>query len=340
MTLVQEKRADPLMINRITCCREKGTDPFRNLAVEKYLTLHAMEGECILYLWQNRKTVVIGRNQNAWKECGISDLEADGGHLVRRLSGGGAVYHDLGNLNFTFCVRKEDYDVSRQLTVILDAVRRLGILAEMSGRNDLLAAGRKFSGNAFYRSGDFCCHHGTLMLDVDGEKLARYLHVPEEKLRGKGVDSVRSRVVNLKELCPEITVELLCEKLTESFSQGYGLPVKERGPEDLYEKEEVRQDTEMFASWEWRFGRKIPFTHRVSGRFPWGELSLLLEVEDGRIRDCVCYSDAMEQELIGRLPARLKGRRYDGNELDVACALLDSWRKSSGAADGHAGGWT
>ena len=155
------------MVTELAMIETKNTDPRHNLALERYLTMHTEEGECILYLWQNRKTVVIGRNQNAWKECRVDALTRDGGFLVRRLSGGGAVFHDLGNLNFTFCVRKADYDLPRQLEVILRAVRKLDIHAEKTGRNDITVDGRKFSGNAFFESGDFCYHHGTIMLSVD-----------------------------------------------------------------------------------------------------------------------------------------------------------------------------
>ena len=135
------------MITKASFLLTQETNPYKNLALEEFLLMNCQPGECILYLWQNRNTVVIGRNQNCWKECNVSQLEKDGGFLVRRLSGGGAVYHDMGNLNFTFLVRKEDYNVDRQMNVIIRAMQLLGIHAEKTGRNDITADGRKFSGN-------------------------------------------------------------------------------------------------------------------------------------------------------------------------------------------------
>ena len=203
------------MIHTLTTYESTTTDPYENLAVEEYLTFHVKPGECILYLWQNAHTVVIGRNQNCWKECRVSELEADGGHLVRRLSGGGAVYHDLGNLNFTFCMRKEDADVSRQLQVIIEAVGSFGLTAEKTGRNDVAINGQKFSGNAFYEQEQHCYHHGTLMMNVNKEMLSKYLTVSKEKLQSKGVDSVKSRVTNLVDYIPDLTLEALKKALED-----------------------------------------------------------------------------------------------------------------------------
>ena len=140
------------MITKIFIYNAQGTDPHENLAAEKVLMDALAPGEAMLYLWQNLNTVVIGKNQNAWLECRTSLLDEEGGKLARRLSGGGAVYHDLGNLNFTFLMCKEDYNLDKQVAVIQKACALAGIHAEKSGRNDLLADGRKFSGNAFYQT--------------------------------------------------------------------------------------------------------------------------------------------------------------------------------------------
>lgn len=331
------------MISKLSFYRERDPgicfNPYHNLAVEKYLTYHAAENECILFLWQNRRSVVIGKNQNVWKECNITRLQEDGGFLVRRLSGGGAVYHDSGNLNFSFCARDGNYDVPRQTEVILRAVRSFGIPAVRSGRNDLLSAGRKFSGHAFYKSGSFCCHHGTVMINVSPEEMSRYLNVDRDKLRGKGVDSVRSRVTNLAEFCPDISDAQLEDRLKEAFSNVYGrLPVEELSAERFQDGAagDIPKDAERFASDVWLYGRSIPFTHQFSCRFDWGGLEILLEVNRGIVADCLCRTDAMDPALAPELAARLKGLPYEKRSLSEAVSGLrtqDSFYGASAAAD-------
>ena len=291
------------------------TNPYANQALEEYLLWNVEEGECILYLWQNKRTVVIGVNQNPWKECHVKELEQDGGFLARRLSGGGAVFHDLGNLNFTFLVRESNYNLERQLEVIIRAMAKFGIRAERSGRNDILTDGKKFSGNAFFSSRGHCYHHGTILVDVDMASLSKYLNVSHAKLQSKGVESVRSRVVNLKELAPEMTIESLQNALIEAFGE-----VCEGVPEPLpvarLSMNKMAYGTEKFASWEWRLGRKLPFTAAYSRRFEWGDLTLQFCVEGGMIKDAIAYSDGMETNFIKAMGDVLKSVVFSSSEIN------------------------
>lgn len=290
------------------------SDPYKNLALEEYLLWNVEKDECILYLWQNRHTVVIGINQNPWKECHVKELEQNGGFLARRMSGGGAVFHDLGNLNFTFLVREKDYNVDRQLDVIIRAVGKLGIHAEKSGRNDILTDGKKFSGNAFYNSRGHCYHHGTLLVDVDMSNLSQYLNVSQAKLQSKGVESVRSRVVNLKDLAPGMTIETLQNALIEAFGEVYG-GMPEILPEVRLKQKEVDFYEEKYASWEWRLGRRLPFTVEYNHRFAWGDLTLQFCVESGVVKDAIAYSDGMETDFIRAIGNALKNTVFSSSEI-------------------------
>ena len=314
------------MIKRLQVFRTDSMDPHRNLAVEQALLETVGTDTCILYLWQNRHTVVIGRNQNAWRECRTGQLEADGGTLARRLSGGGAVFHDLGNLNFTFLVQKHHYHLDRQLGVIVEACRLLGIPAERSGRNDVLTGGRKFSGNAFYEHQGRCYHHGTLMVDVDMSAMSRYLSPSRAKLEAKGVASVRSRVVNLRELKPDLTVAEVSARMEEAFQAVYGLRA-ELLESSVLDSAYVDALTERNRSWDWLYGRDIPCALQCGARFPWGEVELRLEVDSGMVRSAAVYTDAMDWSLAPAVEGALTGspfrreelvRRLDGAGLEQA----------------------
>ncbi len=312
------------MIQRLLVCRSRGTDPYENLALEEALLYRVGAGELILYLWQNERTVVIGKNQNPWKECRTALLSEEGGHLARRLSGGGAVFHDCGNLNFTFLVRETDYDVSRQLSVIETACRSLGIPVERSGRNDLLADGRKFSGNAFYKHEGRCYHHGTLMVDVDTALVQRYLSPSKAKLEAKGVDSVRARVVNLKEFVPDLTVEGLASALISAlpavYSAGEGIPTIQDLDPNAFDLGDLRA---KYASDAWLYGPRLPFTLSVEERFSWGGVELQLNVNEGVIRLAKVYTDALDETLAPKLEAVLPGCAFRSDALLEALNRTD-----------------
>ncbi len=305
------------MIEKLATYESGSFDPFLNLATEQHLLETVDGGCCLLYLWQNQNTVVIGKNQNPWAECRTSLLEEEGGRLARRLSGGGAVFHDLGNLNFTFLLPTEDYDLKKQQRVLLEACRSFGIPAELSGRNDLTADGRKFSGNAFYHNGPRSYHHGTIMVDVDGQKLSRYLTPAKAKLEAKGVPSVKSRVVNLMELCPELTIPALKEALVTAFEKVYGLQSVPRIFTEA-DQRQVAQLRETYASWSWRYGQKLPFTCRCEGRFSWGGVELQLAADGGIVRAVKVYTDAMDHDLATEAEAALTGRSLRKEDLRQA----------------------
>jgi len=317
------------MIDRLYAYIADGTDPYRNIATEKYLLDTVPPNSCILYLWQNKNTVVIGRNQNAWAECRTSLLEQEGGHLARRLSGGGAVFHDLGNLNFTFLMCEENYDLDKQLSVISEACKRAGITVERSGRNDLLAAGQKFSGNAFYHSHGHAYHHGTLLVNANMEKLSRYLTPSKAKLESKGVSSVRSRVVNLQRLSPSLTCELLKTYMEQAFSQVYGLDVRPLHLDDDAETE-ICATSRQLSSWEWLYGPKLPFTASLESRFSWGSIQLQFQVASGKIDAVAVYSDAMQWELAENVEKCLVGLPFS---VDAMCKALTDSLDATVAAD-------
>lgn len=317
------------MIDRILIYESASVDPHYNLAVEKQLLELVQPGCCILYLWQNQNTVVIGSNQNPWNECRISLLEAEGGKLARRLSGGGAVFHDLGNLNFTFLVCEDDYDVQKQLAVIRVACADLGIQAEPSGRNDLLANSRKFSGNAFYHHQGKAYHHGTLLINADMEKMQRYLSPPKAKLEAKGVSSVRARVVNLRELSPGLTCETMKKHMADAFGKVYGLEPRALvlSEDDAATVSELQQ---RYASWEYLYGKPLPFSFSCESRFPWGHIQLQLQVESGTVVQARVYSDAMDHLLAPKLEQGLAGCRFT---LDALQASIRSCLDDQGLAE-------
>lgn len=305
------------MIHSLYIYESSSFDPYENLAVEKYLLDTVPEDGCILYLWQNQNTVVIGRNQNPWVECRTSLLEQEGGRLARRLSGGGAVFHDLGNLNFTFLMGEENYDLEKQLGVIRTACLLAGIQTEFSGRNDILANGQKFSGNAFFHTQGKAYHHGTLLINVDMDKLSRYLSPSKAKLESKGVASVRSRVVNLKSLNKDLTCDTMKAYMRQAFEQVYGMPAKtvELSPAAI---ESIRRFRQNISSWDYLYGKPLPFSLECQGHFLWGHIQLQICASGGVITQTKAYSDAMDWQLTESIENALTGCRFRLDAITTA----------------------
>ena len=300
------------MIKKLLIYISDSFNPYINLAREKYLLDNTPDDALILYLWQNENTVVIGRNQNALSECRCAVLSQDGGNLARRLSGGGAVFHDLGNLNFTFLCSSENYNLTRNMNVLSLACKRAGIETQLSGRNDILADGRKFSGNAFYNSKGKSYHHGTIMIDADTEKMQRYLSPPKAKLEAKGVKSVRSRVVNLKELNSELNCEKMKEHMIKAFEESFGL--KAFVIESI-EDDEITKLAKKYSSWDYLYGTQPPFTFSCEERFEWGSVDIKLNVIKGIIKEASVFTDSMDWLLSEKLQTALNGCRFEIGEI-------------------------
>ena len=324
------------MIKMLTYIESTTTSPYENLAMEEYLLFHCLEDECILYLWQNEKTVVIGRNQNALRECKAQLLEEEGGYLARRTTGGGAVYQDMGNLCFTFLASPERYDLERQMKVVQLACRKFGIETEFSGRNDIITKdGYKFSGNAFSVNKKCKIQHGTLMIDLDKEMLSRYLTPSEEKMKAKGVKSVESRVCNLKDLNADVTVEAMKVALLEAFAEEYGEYERIGLVEDAdactcagscgsgnvkicsLAKKEFQDTYNMYASWDWRYGKSPECEVVHSKRFSWGEVQVHLKLKNLYIEECKVYSDSLDVEFPEKLEKVLISQRFDMQNVEA-----------------------
>ena len=315
------------MIKKLQFYVSNTVNPYVNLATEKILFDTVDNETVILYLWQNQNTVVIGKNQNAFSECRTELLEKEGGKLARRLSGGGAVFHDIGNLNFTFISSTDNLDVAKNMQVIRQACLLAGITTELSGRNDILANGRKFSGNAFYNSKGHAYHHGTLLINADMERLGRYLTPPKAKLESKGVKSVRSRVINLSALSPSLTCDSMKEHLLAASEAVFGFI-----PEEIEEisRERLAPCAEKFTSREFIYGSPIPFDISCEGSLPFGNVKLELSVKSGCVVDLGLYTDALDSEISEAVKKALISLPFDLKA--ISDALLKALDKTDALA--------
>jgi lipoate-protein ligase A len=254
------------------------TNAYYNLAVEKLL-LNANLTSPLLFLWQSQNAVVIGAHQNPYAECDLSKMKEDGVQLSRRISGGGAVYHDLGNLNYCFVAPKNLYDEKKQTELIVKALSSLGVFAEISGRNDITVNGFKFSGNAYYRGSKNCLHHGTLLISSDLNLLSRYLAPPSLKLEKRGVESVKSRVTNLSAVNQEITLEAVKNAIINEFCAGNDsknlLSISE-----FFTDEQINEQIKLISNNDYLFAKWQKKSQNKAKSFKWGICSIEYNVNN------------------------------------------------------------
>ncbi|MBR2967753.1 MAG: lipoate--protein ligase [Clostridia bacterium] len=300
---------------RLVCVRAEGLNPYYNQAIESALLELADDQTEVLYLWQNDKTVVIGKNQNAYVECKIPHIVADGGYVARRISGGGAVYHDKGNLNFTFLSSKKNFSIPKNFEIMMGAMRRLGFDAQLNGRNDVVIDGKKFSGNAFYK-GNTCFHHGTVLIKTDKQMMSSYLNVPEVKLSAKGVKSVVSRVVNLSEIDSSVDADKVADALISEFGCYYGGEVEMLRPSEL-DQAKVQEQLKLFSDEKWQLMDNVYYDAQAVVRLSWGTADIRLKLSGSVIEKAKIYSDGLDVEEVQRKEQLLVGADLYKGKQDV-----------------------
>lgn len=300
-------------------------NPYFNLALEEYILKTFDIEEDILFLWQNTPTIVVGNNQNTMEEINMPFVKKNNIKVVRRLSGGGAVYQDLGNLNFTFLVsldKPAGLEIKKFALPVVEALNKLGVPAELTGRNDITVQGRKISGNAQRLFKNKFLHHGTLLFDADLEVMARVLQVGFDKIQSKGIKSIRSRVTNIK---PYLTRQKTIEEFRESILR----ELLQRGKVNQYlltedDRRQIRQLVEnKYSTWEWNFGYSPPYSIKNSRRFSSGKIEIFLDVEKGMIKNCQICGDFLSLCDISEIESALQDKRYHSETIEKTLSNFD-----------------
>lgn len=299
-------------------------DPYFNMALEEYLITQTPDDSEWLMLWQNQPAVIVGRHQNTAEEVNQDFARENHIAVVRRMSGGGAVFHDLGNLNFTFVVNLSgDHSFARFARPVLDALQKLGIAAELSGRNDLTIKGRKFSGNAQFIGKKRLLHHGTLLFDTDLDIMQKVLNVNPDKMASKGVKSVSSRVTNIADhMRKSITIQELQEAITQAVNEYWPLELSRQLTAEENSKVNQLADSK-YRRWEWNYGQSPQFNLQRNRRYPWGQIDIRLEVIKGRIASCKIFGDFFTGHDMEMLEQALQGTAYAREEVDMLLNSLE-----------------
>lgn len=303
----------------------KKTDPRYNLALEEYVLKNINTDDDIVLLWQNEPAIIIGRNQNTIEEININYVREHNIHVVRRISGGGAVYHDFGNLNYTFVTNnlKDNLNNYRKFTEpVINALVDLGVPAEFAGRNDIVVEGKKISGNAQSYHKNRMYHHGTILFDANLDDVSKMLKVSADKIESKGIKSTRSRVTNiLPYIKKDITMEEFINYLlrymlkTDNFED----KIYHLTDEDYQGIERLMKD--KYSTWEWNYGESPDFSLVKERRYVGGKVQFHLDIKDGIISDVKLFGDFLGKLDTNDLETILKGIKY--REEDVRLAIVD-----------------
>lgn len=297
-------------------------DPHYNLAFEEYVFKNLAFEEEFVLLWRNGPSIIVGKNQNTVEEINMDYVKENNINVVRRVTGGGAVYHDLGNLNFSFIAKansNEKIDFKTYNVPIIKALEKLGVNCELSGRNDLVIDGKKFSGIAQSIIKGRVLNHGTLLFDSKLDTLSKALNVKRDKIESKGVKSVASRVTNIKPYVKEdIDVLEFKQILLKNIFEYFNEPVMVYELSDEDRKNIQKMVDERYGTWEWNYGRSPKFNYKGYNRFAGGGVEVRLQVEDGLIENCKIYGDFFGKKDVKDIEYRLQGVKYDMDEVNNA----------------------
>lgn len=282
----------------------KETDPYFNVAFE-YELFKSHQTGIWLFLWKNKPSVFIGRNQNLYRECHLEYCESHHILPVRRYSGGGAVYQDEGNLNFTLYFYENEYDLDQVKQYLKHVLDKLGIENRFSGRNDLLSHDKKISGQAYYQEDDHIFYHGTLLFDVDVEQLYHALNPSKLKLASKGIASVKSRVANLKDFYPSLSMQQLEKTCIDVFQAEYGICLLDEVLKEAYPQ--IDKSSKQLQQKEWLYKESPQFEITLEESFPFGLVQVMMNVEDGKIIEAKIYTDSLDNIDIASCQKNLVG---------------------------------
>lgn len=305
--------------------RNDDNRPQFNLALEQYVFDSLDEFDEIFLLWINGPSIIVGKNQNTIEEVNLDYIKENNIDVVRRLSGGGAVYHDLGNLNYTIISKSKEssaFNFEAFSRPVIEVLAKLGVKAEFTGRNDLTIDGKKFCGNAQYMKKGKVLHHGAMLFDTDLTVLGNALKVSQDKIASKGVKSVRSRVTNIIDHLEEkITIEEFKQLLLEHMFQDMELKEYKLTEEDYENINKLME--ERYNTWEWNFGESPKFNIEKSKRYPAGKIETKIDVEDGIIKSLKIYGDFFGGGEISTVEEKFKGVRYKEEDIDQVLDSID-----------------